>query len=404
MLLLNDIMNLYRNRASFDYPTFLQKFVNHAHLLQYYTPTFIKEICQYLNTEITTFAQQNCPIYQSQSGVITKSELSDSALWYVNKWPTMLTSTSGSTTGERFSYKIWTETYNKIECDSHYKLILQEFKLNKPLQILYLMLDNAKNRNTELIKITKNNNIIMSHGQGLHATIHEVTQNQLYFDNYQLFYKEILDYLTNCNIDIILAPGNVIASLTWAVKHFQHTKPICQLLSNTGEKVDRSHLEYLRNNGIINNWCDHMRCWDGGVTFFTCQYNTYHLLDGLAWAYSDANRLISYDYFSLPSPFVNYWNGDYATIEEKYQQCKCGRYYRKFVIDRTRTTTINDMPNTRIRESLENSPISSNIKRAEASGSFLRLFTTCTITPQRQRSLRKKLPEFTIDFIEESDG
>ena len=73
-----------------------------------------------------------------------------------------------------------------------------------------------------------------------------------------------------------------------------------------------------------------MRCWDGGATFFTCKFGTYHLLDNITYHKSIDNKLVTTDYFSLAAPFVNYWNGDICSIENEYLRCECGRLYRPF--------------------------------------------------------------------------
>ena len=82
--------------------------------------------------------------------------------------------------------------------------------------------------------------------------------------------------------------------------------------------------------GRADHVCDHMRCWDGGATFFTCKYKNYHLLDNLSWCEEADGKLISTDYFSIPSPFVRYWNGDMCSISKSYKRCECGRLYREF--------------------------------------------------------------------------
>jgi hypothetical protein len=73
-----------------------------------------------------------------------------------------------------------------------------------------------------------------------------------------------------------------------------------------------------------------MRCWDGGATFFTCKFGTYHLLDNITSHKSIDNKLVTTDYFSLAAPFINYWNGDLCKIENEYLRCECGRLYHPF--------------------------------------------------------------------------
>ncbi len=82
---------------------------------------------------------------------------------------------------------------------------------------------------------------------------------------------------------------------------------------------------------MTRNWCDHMRCWDGGASFFTCKAGIYHLQDELSHVFSTENgEMASIDFFSYASPFVNYLNGDYCSVGKEYKKCDCGRWYRAF--------------------------------------------------------------------------
>lgn len=401
MLKLEDINFLYDLRSHHTYPNFLKLLLPHIQELQYQKPIIIKDFCEYLTKQLLLHTE-NSPIYKDHRGIITKDQLQNQETWYVNGWPAAAAQTGGSTTGQRFSYRRWSETYQQIESDNHYRAILKEFDLEKPSQVLYLMLDRAVDRQTNsLTRIYTTNNIMISHGLKQQAVIHDVIRNQAYHTNYQEFYERLLEYLNDNPIDIILAPGGIITELTWNIKRLQHTAPICKLLSNTGSKVNRDDFDFLSANGNINNWCDHMRCWDGGVTFFTCRYHTRHLLDGLAWAYASEDRLISNDFYSLPSPFLNYWNGDQATIADHYKQCQCGRMYREFSIDRTRTVSLNGTTNRQICTSLQMN--ANRIKRIYSSDNFIRIFTKEPFSTRERQEIRKNLSNFEINFIIEPD-
>jgi hypothetical protein len=343
MLILDDIYYLHRQRNSLTYPLYLQHLLKHTQELQYQDGSFIIEFCAYLKEQITTYAKINSPVYKRRNRIISKDDLVNKKNWYVPGWAAAASQTGGSTTGNRFHYLRWSDVYFPIEGDNHYRSILQEFQLDRPIHVLYLMLDQLDDRQTDTFtRVYNTQNILISHGMRQLSTVHDVIKNRLYYNDYFGFYEKLLNYLSNNDIDVILAPGWIITALAWNIKRLNHTAPICKLLSNTGAKVSINDLNFLLQNRNIENWCDHMRCWDGGVTFFTCRHHTAHLLDGLAWAYSDKKgRLISYDFYSLPSPFVNYWNGDHSTIGTEYKRCKCGRSYREFSIDRTRTVAIN---------------------------------------------------------------
>jgi hypothetical protein len=401
MLLLDDVLLLLRHSKRFTYAELLLKLLPHLHPLQYQQEQIIRNTCNHLKKQLTTFARRNSPVYKNRKTVIGKEDLGDQANWYVQTYRGAAAHTGGSTTGQRFHYLRWADAYNGLEGGAHYRAILTEFKIEKPAHILYLMLDQTDARyHDSLVKTYRTNNILISHGQQQRATIHEIIKNRTYYMDYYRFYEDIISYTSNNDIDIILAPGHVIAALAWNVRRLGHTARLAGLLSNTGQKVRRHDLDTLRPT--IDNWCDHMRCWDGGVTFFTCRFNTYHLLDGVAWAESDRHhRLLSYDFYSLASPFVNYWNGDYATIGTTYQRCRCGRLYREFEINRTRSVELNGVTNVRVRTQLAATGLTAAIKRAEATNNFLRVFTHRPLSSQERHDLRHVLPQFEINFVAE---
>jgi hypothetical protein len=404
MLLLDDPLLLYRRRKDYPLKDYLKQHLNHIHTLQYQGGKDIEATCRHLNRELAKYAQTNSPVYATHHGVIDKSHLGDKNRWYVGGFQTHAATTGGSTTGLHFHYLRWATHYNQIEGDCHYRAILQEFGLDRPISILYLMLDQTDDRgNDTLTKLYHTQNILVSHGAGQQAIVHEVIKNRTYYHDYFGFFDSLFAYLSEEKIDVILAPGQIIAALAWNARRLRHTAPICKLLSNTGAKVDRTDLDYLKESGIVENWCDHMRCWDGGITFFTCRHHTYHLLDGLAWTKSDKqNRLISDDYYSLPSPFMNYWNGDYGTVGKDYQKCKCGRYYRSFEISRTRSVVMAGVTNHEVRDRILKTDIDvSGIKRAETSGAFLRLFTSRPYSATERQAIRNTLPNLEINFVTE---
>ena len=71
-------------------------------------------------------------------------------------------------------------------------------------------------------------------------------------------------------------------------------------------------------------------CFWSFSILFTCKEKTYHLCDNLSWSEEIDGKLITTDYFSLPSPFIKYWNGDLCKIFDKYRRCECGRLFRNF--------------------------------------------------------------------------
>jgi hypothetical protein len=403
MLLLDDSELLFKHRNDYQFVDYLKNHLKHIHTFQYQSENHIRSTCGYLSKELTKFVKASSPIYRSRK-IVDKSILDNKKEWYVPGLRGHSAATGGSTTGNKFEYLRWADVYHSIEGDIHYKAILQEFGLDRPINILYMMLDKIEDRSTtKLTNVYTTTNIMISHGQTKSATVHEVIRNKQYHNDYFGFYEDIFNYCIDQKIDVILAPGQVISSLAWNARRIKQQKQICHLISNTGDRMHLKDVISLKNTGVIGNWCDHMRCWDGGITFMTCKFGTYHLLDGLAWTRSDENdRLISDDYYSLPSPFVNYWNGDFGTVGTTYHKCKCGRMYRDFTIKRIRSVIMSGVHNTTIRDNILATDVdTSGIKRAEASDYFLRLFTDRPYSPHERLTIRRTLPNLEINFITE---
>jgi len=361
----------------------------------------ITEACTQWTDFIIAHSQRS-DVYNSTESTVSKIDLQDKTRWYIPGYHYANASTGGSTSGVQFQYRRWVPIYDIIENKSHYGAILKEFGIKQNPSILYLIGDRSIGRkNTDLIKAGSSNSIIMTHGAGPGSIVHEVVLNSDYFKDCFKFYKDVLDYIISNDIDVILASGGQIAALTWHAIHNKVTDKLCALISNTNSKVDINDLHTLRNRGLVDNWCDHMRCWDGGVTFTTCPYNTYHLIDTLSWAYTDnENRLISYDYFSLPAPFVNYWNGDYAEIGTTYTRCQCGRLSRSFKLGRTRDMMASSSNSLHIKSLLSSLDMVRTIKRAEAVDGMLRIITTEPASIHDRRLLRGSL-QFELQFITE---
>lgn len=399
MLLNDDIHQLFKSKT--DHQLFLRNYASIANTLMYQSEDFIREITTYLITKIVKQAQSSS-IYRRHTGIITKQELLDKNLWYLPNYSTFENETSGST-GTPFKYQIWRDIYNPIECESHYKTIADEFNISGPARILYLHFDIVKPHTTQPVEIYTTQNPLVSHGLRGQAEIHSAIANHTFYTNYYRYYEELINYIIENKIDIIHAQSNAIESLAWNVKRLGRKDRLCKLISNTGSKLSTQSVIELQQNGNIDAWCDHMRCWDGGVTFFTCKYNTYHLLDGLAWAYSDNYRLISYDYFSLPSPFVNYWNGDYADISENYERCRCGRAFRRFEMGRTRSKISQVSELSSIQTTLTDNDLLVGLKRVEVIQKFMRIFTKYSLPQDQRHRIRTVLQGIEIQFTVEED-
>jgi len=105
---------------------------------------------------------------------------------------------------------------------------------------------------------------------------------------------------------------------------------LASLLYTSCETVDQDAARQLVDRGIVDHVCDNMRCWDGGASFFQCQFGTYHTYDWLCDMQEVDGQLSCTDYFNPAFPFIDYLNDDRCHIGTKWQQCECGRWYRNF--------------------------------------------------------------------------
>lgn len=396
MLLVDDAQAWWRHRDSYDFRGLLLANLNHVHALQFEDGTHIARVTDYLTARLSDYAHQHSPVYRDHQGIISKKHLENKAHWYVEGLQSQHATTGGST-GTHFIYRRWTDSFRTIEAELHYRAILQEF--NTPCNtLLYLMLDQRQRG--QLTWMHRTPSILVSHGRGLQTLVHEVSRIPLYYENSDAFWLEVINYCYQIQPDVITIRGDFLATLREVCERHKIKRPLCRLLSHTGAKARLADFEYLQGQGLIEQWCDHMRCWDGGVTFFTCPHHTYHLLDGLAAVRVDDHRLVSTDFYSLPSPFIDYWNGDYASLDADYRRCACGRSYRPFTLDRTRTRLLSGVPNIEIRRRIIESGVDlSLLVRGEAVGEFLRLFTTRSLPTSMRETLQRALPELTLDFV-----
>jgi hypothetical protein len=387
MLLQEDPYSLIKYQD--DYIQFLLAFVNQAHLLNYYEPDLIVSVRDYCKRHLSSMAASLEPNDKSNIKSVVNPKLAS----FVNR-------TTG-TTGPPFEYCIWLDTYHKIESKCHYKLICDEFNIPKDASLLDLTLNSIEEDKPTITK-HQSNNPVESHGLGSTATIYKAHANYLYMCNYYQYYKTILNFLQSNSIDLILCNGQTTASLLYNCKLLNITAPICRLLSNTNSKAYQSDLDQYVTLGLADYWCDHMRCWDGGVTFITCKHQTRHLLDGLSWAECVDGRLFSYDYYSVTYPFYNYWNGDYCNISSDFKLCECGRYYREFEVSRSRDRSVTPIESNERRQAILDHV--DTIVRVETHGYFLRLFTTQIVPQQNRARLRSSLPGYLISFIVVENG
>lgn len=279
---------------------------------------------------IENWYDEKCSIEKKE--IIEKKHLEDKEKWYVKDVldESRVIQTDETTAESTFEHMLWTPVINKIESDLYYDLILDEFEVSSNPHILYFMPHSyKKNENFIFSEGCKSEFNFVNHGCKRNPVIHYVNF-ELYIQKEQEFFLFLFEYLKQNKIDVLYTSYLQIKKMCDYMIKFRFKEKVGYLLSYTGSQmVEYAH--FLSENNYFEYICNHMRCWDGGGSFFTCKYKNYHLMDNLAWCEQGPNNeFICTDYFNLASPFVRYWNGDYCRIDNEYKRCQCGRLYRKF--------------------------------------------------------------------------
>jgi hypothetical protein len=370
--------------------------------LLYANPKIIKSVCSELVNEISLYAKASCLVYKDYEGIMTKEYLSaNRSLWHKpmlnDKFIGSHTYTSG-TTGRQFNYLIDSRYYEYLEYYYHYQAVIREFFDYKPKNIFYFMANPIPimgRRNDEYVQKFVNYPKIYSHGLR-NVTVHSVSSNNLTSE----YLEKAVDYISNNDIDIMLSDGAHVNALCNFIKNNGKNFKICKLLSNTNEKVMVEDLEFLKENQYIDDWCDHMKCWDGGAAFMTCKHYTYHLLDDVAYCHSVDGKLIATDYFNYVSPFINYWNGDYCDIEDQYEKCKCGRWYRPFKFVKTRDFGSTEIKSLEVKNKIGELKIP-NIKFVKiGSRNEITIISSENVSETNKDLIKKALPQATFYFVD----
>ena len=97
----------------------------------------------------------------------------------------------------------------------------------------------------------------------------------------------------------------------------------------TFEPFPRSKVPLLFE--YFDDWCDYMRSWDGGLTFFRCPHGTYHTFDHItiAKARADESILVT-DLLNKAQNFIDHAPGDVVHMSDDYAKCQCGLWHRNF--------------------------------------------------------------------------
>ncbi|NBT60107.1 hypothetical protein EBT16_15150 [bacterium] len=307
--------------------------------------------------------------------------------------------TSGSTTGFSFEYMRWEPFLYFIEGSNHYDLVLDEFEISEKPKILYFFNSNQYDQDKIITVRNDSLNFMEHHGTKRKAEVHYINFKMFQQDHLG-FFSNIMDHLFSQDLDVIFAPGPSINSMCHYLEKSKKNRRICKLLSNTNERLLHEDAIFLLG-GYAENVCDHMRCWDGGATFFTCKNMNYHILDNLSWCEEIDGKLVSTDYFSLPSPFVRYWNGDLCSIRSEYQRCECGRLYREFEFLENRPFSIKGSCLNEIKRKIEKIH-SKIIKQIRCGLNTIDIISSAEIPQDQRERIIKTTDKFEFRFIVEN--
>lgn len=377
---LNDLLSIIDNYKK-----------NHCLKLLYTSPAVIQETRTFLYTLIKDYLKKYSRIYSSYDGIITKETLNfNRDLWYFKRIPHLKAKTSGSTTGQSFEYLIDMNYFNFIEFKCHYRECLQDFGLSKATRSGNFYLSKENNFYRQTYQRHQN---VASHGLARCETFSFITNQR----TIESTIEETLLKMINANLDVLAVDGTAINFLANYFKKTGFKEKICNLLSNTNERISSEDVEWLKQNGNISDYVDHMRSWDGGASFITCNHHTYHLLDNLSYIESIDGKLVSTDFFSFASPFLNYWNGDFCEIKNEYQLCKCGRWYRPFKFKNPRNFSLNGTDANSIQERIKSLKIR-GIEYMNWDFRYITVYMNQEISQEDQFRIKAILPEFTLFF------
>ena len=306
--------------------------------------------------------------------------------------------TSGSTSGLQFSYLRWEPFLYFIEAENHYDLIMDEFRVADEPDILYFFNTKRFLKERLVTVSSESDNFMEHHGLKRKAKVHYVNWDMFQRDR-RSYLCDLSSYLRKEDMDVIFASGPSINSLCRTIAELNEDPfEVCRLLSNSNERILPSDIEFLLN-GRVGEVCDHMRCWDGGATFFTCGKRNYHLMDNLSWCVEIDEKLVSTDYFSFPSPFVNYWNGDFCRISDIYRRCECGRLYRDFKFLDNRPFSVKGKSILEVKEALMSLKVI-GIKYVRCSRDYVDIVSCSEISKKQKAILRSKF-NFEFRFLVE---
>lgn len=370
--------------------TLPQEYIRLCRDLLYEDEDLVRDTTELMRSNVEKWAKKFSPIYSSHEGIISKADLQEKSRWYVESLmhETRPMATSGSTDGKHFEYVRWDPFLYPIEGDNHYDLIMDEFGMPERPKVMYFFNTNMYDPSLDVTIRDDSGNFMEHHGTKRKAEIHypNFTRFQEQRDSYL---KRLLFYLRAKPVDVLFAPGPVINALCSAMrKVYPRIYKVFGLVSNSNERLLPQDANFLMM-GYAGSICDHMRCWDGGASFWTCRHGTYHLMDNLSWAEESEEKLICTDYFNFAAPFVRYWNGDFCRITDTYQRCECGRLYREFEFLENRPFAVKGRSITEIRETISMLGLK-QIKRVSCSPNAVVITSFSEIPEVKKRAIMNR--------------
>jgi len=294
-----------------------------------------------------------------------------------------------------FQYLVSKKIFYNLEINHHYRHILKEFNLlQKPLKILRVSrikdIQNCKkitwNKNIFYYKSIKPrwNNYFFSHGSD-HAECHSF---QYHPQQTQEFCQYLKNIFTHEEFDIFLTSFSFVSIFMDVIKE---PVRICHLLSNICEAPEQKQVNLLVENKQIDYFCDHMRCWDGGFGFYTCRCKTMHIYEPYIESQTINGKILSTDYFNFNSSFINYWNNDTGHIENKWQICECGKWYRPFKFESNRVSfNLKKISSIELHDEISKSEIT---LQAVCYKNFINIITTAPLDELEKNRLIKAIAE-----------
>lgn len=369
--------------------------------LLYEDEEIIRKVINLLRKNVELWAYEKTKVYpEHRYEIIYKEKLLNNSDWHVADMlsESAQMATNGSTTGKPFSYLRWEPFLYFIEGENHYDLILDEFEIKPNFDILYFIPNNIQSEDFISLKLDSTN-FMEHHGTKRKARTHMVNISK-FNEKTEEFFKFLFEYLQKYKMDVILATGPNINSMCHYIRKLNFKQKVCNLLSNTNEFLLADDINFLFSENCVSNICDHMRCWDGGASFFTCKHKNYHIMDNLSWCEEVDEKLVSTDYFSFACPFINYWNGDYCKLDNNYSRCDCGRLYREFAFLENRPFSLKGMCLREIQDQIKSLNIN-KIKQVKCGVDKLRVFSYAALSNEEKQKINSVTNKFEFEFIVE---